>query len=162
MGSPRHRTEPRAYLAAWAQFSPLSGLREKDLQKNSATISALPRRVMPCSRESCSAMARPTDEEMRFHAATSLTSDFQSSSPPPVSKVTTQDAVDSFAQAQRAFRPRPYTTGSGLFSPSSRSCSSRLRSGWTCSRCWVVASRWVPCGTPAVVDWLAGGLRQRR
>lgn len=41
----------------------------RDLQKNSATISALPRRVMPCSRESCSAMARPTDAA-RAHSQT--------------------------------------------------------------------------------------------
>ena len=61
--------EPRAYPAVWPQFSPPSGLRDEHLQKNSATISALPRGVMPCSRESCSAMTGPTDEGARFHPA---------------------------------------------------------------------------------------------
>ena len=61
--------EPRAHPAAWPQFSPPSGLREEHLQKNSATISALPRGVMPCSRESCSAMTGPMDERARFHPA---------------------------------------------------------------------------------------------
>ena len=93
--------------AACARLSPPSASREENLQKNSATISALPRKVMPCSRESCSALARPTDDGTRFHPADSDARGFRSSSPPLVSKGTTQDAVAPFAQARSASRPLP-------------------------------------------------------
>lgn len=91
--------------AACARLSPPSAPCEEDLQKNSATISALPRKVMPCSRESCSAMARPTEDGTRFHPADSDARGFRSSSPPLVSKGTTQDAVAPFAQARRPLDP---------------------------------------------------------
>lgn len=89
-------------------------LRE-DLQKNSATISALPRRVIPCSRESCSAMARDTNKRTHLHSADSNHSGSHSTSPPSVSKVTTQHVVRSSAQARRAFKPRPTRRGPALF-----------------------------------------------
>ena len=92
---------------ACARLSPPSAPREEDLQQNSATISALPRKVMPCSRESCSAMARPTDDGTRFHPADSDARGFGSSSPPLVSKGTTRDALAPFAQARSASSPPP-------------------------------------------------------
>lgn len=131
---PHSVAEPRAYPAAWSQFSPPSGLREENLQKNSATISALPRRVMPCSRESCSAMAGPTGEGVSFHPSESGSRDVHTNSPPLVSKVTTQRAVGPSAQARRASRRRPTRRVLQVLCAPDRAGPSRRRSGWACSR----------------------------
>lgn len=66
-------------------------VRAQHSQKNSATISALPRRVMPWSRASCCAITRSNGEHCQPHRR--WRPDGSSSySPPPGSKVTTNPA----------------------------------------------------------------------
>ncbi|XP_063494019.1 uncharacterized protein [Symphalangus syndactylus] len=59
-------------------------------------------------------MARDTNKGTRFHSADSNHSGSNSTSPPSVSKVTTQHVVGSFAQARRAFKPSPTRRGPAL------------------------------------------------
>nr|XP_054967763.1 uncharacterized protein LOC129397626 isoform X1 [Pan paniscus] len=59
-------------------------------------------------------MARDTNKGTRFHSADSNHSGSNSTSPPSVSKVTTQHVVRSFAQARRAFKPSPTQRGPAL------------------------------------------------
>lgn len=105
-----------------------AGPHERDLQKNSATISALPRRVMPCSRVSCRAMAQalrgarvlapgplPTHRHGRRRR--------RSTCPPPVSK--SNVGRRARAHARRAARPRPVSR-----SPAPRRARGRRRRRW--------------------------------
>jgi hypothetical protein len=108
-------------------------VRREDSQKNSATISALPRRVIPCSRASCSAMARSAHDSGACCGQTAPAAASAAVSPPLVSKITTQRAAGPPAQARGASKPRPTQPNPAFpcLSAHHEAAYLRRRSGWT-------------------------------
>ena len=100
-------------------------------------------------------MARPTEEGTHFHPADSNTRGFQSSSPPLVSKVTTQDAVGPSRRRDKLLGP---ALRSGVPQDLRASAGAAVRAGAVGRRGDAVPSGYAredPCWAPVVV---VGGL----